>query len=1327
MRMKVFFNMRKTKRLLFCLLAAFIMGASSAWADEVTVYDGTATNDYLPVYGYYVDSQGGISEFIIPSDQLTELNGKAIERMVFYLGTPAAASFGAASFNVYLEEVAGSNYDDSSASQLTDNKTKVYEGALDATGTTMEIPFVTNYTYNGGNLLVAIEVGTSGTYKSAKFYGTTTTNNTGRYKYGSASGRQKFIPKTTFITPTAGPALRVFDGSTKISSPYSYNFGLTTEGTTKTFTLSNPGTAAVEGLSVSETGGFNATLSSTTIAVGGDVTLTVTMPATTGSSDITISSTTEGIDDFVINVSGTVREAGKIFIDFEENPLPSTWTKDSHWSVSDGKASIGYYTEYITSGRIMTDEGGEYLFFKYTRNYNSSYSSSQLAVEYATTGNGTDADWTAIEGFTPEFEYNVWKDAVYAIPAAAKYIRIKGYYVDIDDIYGLTDVPVAILNVTQPASLDFGVIAENTAKTFTIANIGTAELTGITVTSADAAFTVTGAPTTLAVDGSQEVTITMSAATIGSFTSEITVSADEQTPVTFTVKGTVLPTGLTVIDFNNNQIPNDRWTTAGNYMSFSGGAAVFGSNYGGEATLTTPKITMGQYLVIKAKLDYTSSTSYHLNVKGSTDNGETYSYSKNYTNTVLTTDYQYLVLSDIPANVNKLQFVGYYASIDEIQGINYAPELVVTMAEETVATPASYDFEECTADAAVTYNFANIGEGELNITGVAITGDGATAYSTNWTESVAVPFGLEITRIYDPGRNGAAQDAVITVTTTDGEFVINVTGTDRAANAPELTLDVESLEFGKLAANDTKTVTVTNAGTGSMSVNIASDNALFSVSPAELTEIAAGESKTFEVTFNYDQATAYGELTANITVTPTYEGGEAKTIAARVNARDPETWFEDFTDEPTDEWEKDGGWSFANGQAQCTSSGNLTTPYLSVSGTTDELTFDYESTGAYYIYVDVQKNNGEWTTSKYTLPSTSEWMTSGYTGTYTITGLEEGFYRFRFRGGKFNLDNFEGFKIYTLEHNAEITAENIASTGFVGREYTATVTVMEKAGKEEAATAKLYIAGEEVASKEVTLGANEETEIELTFTPETALSYQAAYVEVTYAGGTLKSTSKYVTIKNVTVFDEAQDNTVTSGSMQAVQLKRKFIAGWNTLCVPFDITSPTTVFGDEVKIFTFDSYSATDGLNFKKVNLSNGLDAGVPYLLYVPAAIEENLFFESVSISNNLQAAEHGGVSFQGTYNPIAAGSLTGNYVLTTSATIAKAGEGASLKAFRAYFTATEGARMSISFDDGTQGITALTTDGEIEIGTMYNLQGQKVQGTQKGLYIINGKKVVRK
>ncbi|MBR5725169.1 MAG: hypothetical protein IKX56_00375, partial [Muribaculaceae bacterium] len=52
--------------------ATFVLGPS-----ELTVYDGTATNQYIPMYGYYFDDYTK-SECIIPASQLTAMNGCAV-------------------------------------------------------------------------------------------------------------------------------------------------------------------------------------------------------------------------------------------------------------------------------------------------------------------------------------------------------------------------------------------------------------------------------------------------------------------------------------------------------------------------------------------------------------------------------------------------------------------------------------------------------------------------------------------------------------------------------------------------------------------------------------------------------------------------------------------------------------------------------------------------------------------------------------------------------------------------------------------------------------------------------------------------------------------------------------------------------------------------------------------------------------------------------------------------------------------------------------------------------------------------------------------------
>ena len=222
-----------------------------------------------------------------------------------------------------------------------------------------------------------------------------------------------------------------------------------------------------------------------------------------------------------------------------------------------------------------------------------------------------------------------------------------------------------------------------------------------------------------------------------------------------------------------------------------------------------------------------------------------------------------MVLNDIPTTVNKLRFVGYYAVVDEIYGLTYAPVLSVTKEAAAVSTPADYDFGETTANASVTYNFANAGAGTINITNVAITGAGAAAYSTNWTASVAAPFDLTITRTYDSSRGGAAQDAVVTVTTSEGNFVINVTGTDKGANDPEFAVFIgedeqttgANLGFGTITANSVKTFKIKNNGTGALNVTaVTMPDADYTTdlesAPSVLSPlvIAAGSSKTINVT-----------------------------------------------------------------------------------------------------------------------------------------------------------------------------------------------------------------------------------------------------------------------------------------------------------------------------------------------------------------------------------------------------------------------------------------------------------------------------------------------
>ena len=189
---------------IFLMLCLAFMGMAKA--QTLTVADGEATNQYIPVYGYYADTDGCNSEFIIPASDLTAMSGNDITAMTFYISQAASSDWGA-TFQVYLGEVSGTTL---SANYGPDDFSIVYEGELDGTGTTMSIEFDAPYHYNGGNLLVGTYVISAGTYVRAYFSGVEA-EGAAYYSYdgywGATGEVQDFIPKTTFTyeRPAACP------------------------------------------------------------------------------------------------------------------------------------------------------------------------------------------------------------------------------------------------------------------------------------------------------------------------------------------------------------------------------------------------------------------------------------------------------------------------------------------------------------------------------------------------------------------------------------------------------------------------------------------------------------------------------------------------------------------------------------------------------------------------------------------------------------------------------------------------------------------------------------------------------------------------------------------------------------------------------------------------------------------------------------------------------------------------------------------------------------------------------------------------------------------
>lgn len=195
------------KKFIYSLVLCAIAAIPAFAQETLTVYDGDATNAYVPVYGFYADAYNKC-EFIMPADDLSDMQGGTITKLTWFLATVPDAVWGG-NFQVYLKEV-----DDAACTTAflgTEGATLVYEGPLDGTSGTLTIEFANDYTYEGGNLMFAVYQVEKGTYKSATFAGTAVTGGAvSNYNYSSLEGVtagtvRDFLPKTEFeYIPTAG-------------------------------------------------------------------------------------------------------------------------------------------------------------------------------------------------------------------------------------------------------------------------------------------------------------------------------------------------------------------------------------------------------------------------------------------------------------------------------------------------------------------------------------------------------------------------------------------------------------------------------------------------------------------------------------------------------------------------------------------------------------------------------------------------------------------------------------------------------------------------------------------------------------------------------------------------------------------------------------------------------------------------------------------------------------------------------------------------------------------------------------------------------------------
>lgn len=285
------------------------------------------------------------------------------------------------------------------------------------------------------------------------------------------------------------------------------------------------------------------------------------------------------------------------------------------------------------------------------------------------------------------------------------------------------------------------------------------------------------------------------------------------------------------------------------------------------------------------------------------------------------------------------------------------------------------------------------------------------------------------------------------------------------------------------------------------------------------------------------------------------------------------------------------------------------------------------------------------------------------------------------------------------------------------------------------------------------------TSLSTTDTPEnltadgynnTTYTWEGKQKSVVFSAGAKVFLSKIIVTVKVPVakdftLDEDKDNVVEAAENANVTLKRTLYAdrGWNTLCLPFSLTDEQTkaAFGDDVELRTLESVSGNT-LTFAQ---ATGITAGVPCLIKVSKVAKDNTYtFTGVTTiavkdKTDFGFSKKGDVEFVGIYSPAdvserATAGKDNALFLGDGNKFYKAKAETEMKAFRAFFlvpASTDTQALRAVIDGTTTGIDDLNIDTVKADGRVYNLNGQCVgyslEGLKAGIYIQNGKKVIKK
>ena len=233
-----------------------------------------------------------------------------------------------------------------------------------------------------------------------------------------------------------------------------------------------------------------------------------------------------------------------------------------------------------------------------------------------------------------------------------------------------------------------------------------------------------------------------------------------------------------------------------------------------------------------------------------------------------------------------------------------------------------------------------------------------------------------------------------------------------------------------------------------------------------------------------------------------------------------------------------------------------------------------------------------------------------------------------------------------------------------------------------------------------------------------------------------------------TILDENSTTAPTAASNVDIRVKRTINANsWSTICLPFAMTEAQTkaVFGNDVELAEFtgaDSEFDGDNVVGIKVNFSSvsSIAANTPYIIKVSSAVSE-FTMDGVDITPEEDEAyiefDNGKtgsrrVVYSGFYGTYHAETPLDEYTVFLSGGKFWYSMGETkMKGYRAYFsfldilTEVENASVKMFVDLGGEE-TGIGNVNVNDSSMIYDLSGRRVSKTQKGVYIVNGKKVMK-